>query len=83
MTVNILGCSRSGNTRSGDFTAQEVPCLLTPSQVADRLAVSRSAVYAWAKAGRLRALYLGRLPRFTEADVMDFIASQQQREVSP
>lgn len=80
-TADRAGALTSGLDRIG--VSAEVPRLLTPSQVAERLAVSRSAVYAWVRARRLRALYLGRLPRFTEADVLGFIASQQQREVAP
>jgi len=66
------GADPQGNGRD------TMPRLLTPAQVAERLAVSRSAIYAWAKAGYLRAIYVGRLPRFLDSDVLDFIAARRR-----
>ncbi len=58
--------------------------LLSPDQVAERLAVSRSMVYKLARTGELPAVYVGRLPRFAEADILEFIATRRRtREVSP
>jgi excisionase family DNA binding protein len=52
--------------------------------VAERLAVSRSMVYKLARTGELPAVYVGRLPRFAEADILEFIATRRRtREVSP
>ena len=53
--------------------------LLTPDQVAQRLAVSRSMIYALVKTGKLRAVYIGRLPRITEADLAHFLAAAGER----
>jgi excisionase family DNA binding protein len=40
--------------------------LLTPDQVAKRLSVSRSMVYAEIKKARMKALYVGRFARTRE-----------------
>jgi excisionase family DNA binding protein len=56
--------------------------LLTPDDVAKRLAVSRSMVYALVKTGKLRALHVGRLPRVTEADFAAYLAGAG-RPVTP
>jgi excisionase family DNA binding protein len=49
--------------------------LLTPADVAARLSVSRSQVYALARRGDLRAVRVGRLPRITEAAYRDYLRS--------
>jgi len=51
--------------------------LLTPADVAARLAVSRSMVYKLLRVGELVAVYVGRLPRIAEADVYAYIQRQR------
>jgi excisionase family DNA binding protein len=46
---------------------------LTPSDVADRLQVSRSMVYGIVKRGELAATWIGRLPRITEVDLAAYL----------
>lgn len=58
-----------------DITGQ----LLTPDQVAKRLAVSRSMVYAEIKRARMKALYVGRLPRISEAALAAYLAEARAR----
>jgi excisionase family DNA binding protein len=53
--------------------------LLTPDQVAKRLAVSRSMVYAEIKKTKMKALYVGRLPRITEAALAEYLAKASAR----
>jgi excisionase family DNA binding protein len=58
--------------------------LLSADQVADLLAVSRSMIYKLLRTGELPAVYVGRLPRFAEADILEFIATRRRTpEVSP
>jgi excisionase family DNA binding protein len=52
--------------------------LMTPAQVAERLAVSRSLVYSLVRQGALAAVYVGRLPRIVEAELEDYIARQRE-----
>ncbi|MEO7862433.1 MAG: helix-turn-helix domain-containing protein [Nitrospirales bacterium] len=49
--------------------------LLTPEQVADRLAVDESLVYEMAREGKLPSLKLGKYRRFDEAAVQAYIES--------
>jgi putative molybdopterin biosynthesis protein len=56
-----------------------VDVLLTPDEVARRLAVSRSLIYQLVKKGKLRAVHIGRLPRIRPADLDAFVASAEQR----
>jgi len=84
MTANVASAGRPAVVSSRASGLLEVPRLLTPAQVAERLAVSRSAIYAWVRAGHLPAIYVGRLPRFVEADVLEFIASRRRTaQVTP
>jgi excisionase family DNA binding protein len=53
--------------------------LLTPADVATRWKVSRSFVYAEIRSGRLRAVYLGRLPRITEAALREYMVQREAR----
>lgn len=53
--------------------------LLTPRDVADRLAVSVSMVRKLAMLGELPPVYIGRLPRFEEADVLVYLDRQRAR----
>lgn len=56
----------------------EIPgSLLTPREVAGLLACSVKAVYAWAARGLLPHVKLGRLTRFTRADVAEFVRSNR------
>lgn len=52
--------------------------LLTPAQVADRLAVSLRMVYRLAEMGDLASVKLGRLLRFREHDVEKFVESSRR-----
>jgi len=54
--------------------------LLTPAEVARRLSVSRSMVYLLIRRRELRTLYIGRLPRVSEAALDDYV--ERQREAS-
>lgn len=84
MTANVANSGRPAAVLTWAQVPLAVPRLLTPAQVAERLAVSRSAIYAWVRAGHLPAIYVGRLPRFAEADVLEFIASRRRTlAVSP
>jgi excisionase family DNA binding protein len=53
--------------------------LLTPEDVARRLAVSRSMIYTLIRRGELAAVYIGRLPRVTEAALADYLATASAR----
>jgi|GEM_PF-5506120 excisionase family DNA binding protein len=84
MSASVANGGRPAAVLPRVFDVPEVPRLLTPAQVAERLAVSRSAIYAWVRAGHLTAIYVGRLPRFAEADVLEFIASRRRTaQVTP
>lgn len=52
--------------------------LLAPTEVAQRLAVSRSMVYALVRRGDLPATYVGRLPRIAEADLEAYVEGQRR-----
>jgi excisionase family DNA binding protein len=52
--------------------------LLTPAEVAARLAVSRSMAYKLVRTGELTPVYIGRLPRIAEADLEAYIVRQRQ-----
>ena len=51
------------------MNAQHGTRLLTLPQVADRLQVSVSAAYLWARQGRLRVVRLGRVARVSPDEV--------------
>ncbi len=57
--------------------------LLTPSDVGNRLAVSRSMVYKLLRTGELAALYVGRLPRIAERDLDAYIERQRRHGQVP
>lgn len=48
--------------------------LLTPTEVAERLRISRSMVYQLIRREDLRAIYIGRLPRIPEAALAEYLA---------
>jgi excisionase family DNA binding protein len=50
--------------------------LLTPDQVGQRLAVSRSMVYKLVRTRVLPALYIGRLPRIEESALAMYLERQ-------
>jgi excisionase family DNA binding protein len=62
---------------------QAVDRLLTPDEVGKRLTVSRSMIYTLIKRGELRALYVGRLPRITEAALAAYLATAESRITTP
>lgn len=47
--------------------------LMTVEEVAELLKVSRAGVYRWVETGRLKALRVGSLLRFTPEDLRAFI----------
>lgn len=49
----------------------------TPAELAARMKVSRSFIYAELKAGRLKATYFGRLPRISEADFLAYVEARR------
>ena len=56
-----------------------VDTLLTPDEIARRLAVSRSMAYTLIKRGDLPALRIGRLPRVRESDFAAYLARAEVR----
>lgn len=52
---------------------------MTPREVAEMLRVSPSMVRALTRRGDLPATYIGRLPRYEEADVSAFLARQRAK----
>jgi len=58
--------------------------LLTVEQVADRLSVAKSTVYAWIHMRRLRHVKLGRSVRFRPTDIEQLVEEsiQEPEEVS-
>lgn len=61
-----------------DIASPSTETLLTPDDVARRLSVSRSLIYAIVKTGKLRALYIGRLPRIREADLAAYLSAAEK-----
>lgn len=64
------------------MTATEVTAasaLLTPDDVAQRLSVSRGMIYTLIRRAELRALYIGRLPRVTEAALQEYLVAAAAR----
>ena len=53
----------------------EYPMLVTASQVARLLGISRSQVYVLMKSGRLGSVHIGRSRRITKQQVSDFVGS--------
>jgi len=54
--------------------------LFTAADVAARLGVAPSTVYAWFEEGRLPGLKLGRLVRFSEEDIQQFLREARTHE---
>jgi excisionase family DNA binding protein len=52
--------------------------LLTPGQVAERLRVSRSMIYALVRRRELEAIYVGRLPRVSESALRAYLERAQR-----
>lgn len=73
------GLARATKHGMGDAHA-----LLTASEVADRLGVSRQTVYRWAKAQLLGSLKVGGVVRFRPSDVDEFMerSTREAAEVS-
>ena len=63
----MKGVEVSGRGYAGEW--------LTPGDVAERLKVSRSMVYALIRRGDLAAIYIGRLPRVAEGALAEYLAS--------
>jgi excisionase family DNA binding protein len=71
----------AANTRLQFWRLEAVqPHLLKISEVAIRLGIGRSKVYAMLSAGELKARKLGRAVRVSEAEVDRLIASLPQAE---
>jgi excisionase family DNA binding protein len=49
--------------------------LKTTDEVAQELRVSKAAVYRWVEEGRLRAIRVGSLLRFTDEAIGEFLAA--------
>lgn len=53
--------------------------LLTTNEVAEILGVSARTVRRLIASGQLRPVYVGRLPRFTEAEIGAYVAAAYRR----
>jgi excisionase family DNA binding protein len=54
---------------------KQLPRLLTVTEAAERLSVSRRTVFTWIALGRLKALHLGRrTTRIEEAEIARFLS---------
>jgi excisionase family DNA binding protein len=51
--------------------------LLTAAELAEQLALSTSTVLDWFEAGRLPGFKLGRVVRFRESEVFDWLEAQR------
>jgi excisionase family DNA binding protein len=51
--------------------------LLTPEEVADRLAIKPRTVIDWLRTGRLKGVKLGKVWRVTEEDLSAFVESNR------
>ena len=56
--------------------------LLTPEEAADRLAISRTQVYALMKAKKIRSVKIGKARRISVAALEEFVASAEQEVAS-
>lgn len=63
--------------RTGDMS---FPNLYTPEEVAERLRVSRRAVYQWLTMGKLAGMKAGQGWRITEDALTDFMKRTSNRE---
>ena len=57
--------------------------LLSPSEVAAKLGLSRPHIYTLASAGKIRSIKFGRAVRFDPADVETFIRKHRRDGVTP
>lgn len=57
--------------------------LMTPAQVARRLAVTEQTVYDWLRKGRLRGVKLGRLWRVSNDDLDAFLSPERNEFAEP
>jgi excisionase family DNA binding protein len=55
--------------------------LLTPEEAAERLAISRTQLYALIKAKRIRSVKIGKARRISVAALEDFVAQSEASEV--
>lgn len=69
--------------RSEPSEANGVVVLLTPADVAQRLAVSKDQVFKLIRNGQLVYLQIGRAYRVSEHDLAEFVAHHRQRAVQP
>ena len=67
----------SSPSRTGDMS---LPNLYTPEEVAERLRVSRRAVYQWLTTGKLLGMKAGQGWRITEEALIDFMKKTSSRE---
>lgn len=51
--------------------------LLTAAELAERLALSTSTILDWFEAGRLPGFKLGRVVRFRESEVLEWLEAQR------
>jgi excisionase family DNA binding protein len=59
-------------------SAADVGCLLTVQDVAQRLSVPATWVYAQAESGALPSFKIGKYRRFSERDLEHYLAAQRQ-----
>lgn len=57
--------------------------LLSPTEVAERLSISRSSVYGLIDAGRLQRVHIGRSVRISLRSVHEFVQSLNADQSSP
>jgi excisionase family DNA binding protein len=55
-----------------------LPTLYTPEEVAEKLRVSRRAVYQWLNSGKLNGLKAGQYWRVTEEDLTQYLQRHKQ-----
>ncbi|MBV8902395.1 MAG: helix-turn-helix domain-containing protein [Acidobacteriia bacterium] len=55
-----------------------MPTLYTPEEVAEKLRVSRRAVYQWLNSGKLNGLKAGQYWRVTEEDLTQYLQRHKQ-----
>jgi excisionase family DNA binding protein len=56
-----------------------LPTLYTPEEVAEKLRVSRRAVYQWLNSGKLNGLKAGQYWRVTEEDLNQFLKRHKHK----
>jgi excisionase family DNA binding protein len=76
---NVSAVGASSPSQTGDMS---FPKLYTPEEVAERLRVSRRAVYQWLTMGKLVGMKAGQGWRITEEALLDFMMKQTSKRDS-